>query len=149
MRYIISDIHGCYHEYMELPQKINFSDADKLYVLGDAIDRGPHPIKVLQDIMKRSNVTYILGNHDFVMYTIMKKLVIEITEENYESHLTQEDILDYNMWLQDGGQITAEQFSKLGLYEKVDIIDYLSEASVNEVLEHDDKKYILVHSGLE
>ena len=46
MRYIISDIHGCYNEYMELLQKINFSDTDELYVLGDAIDRGPEPIRV-------------------------------------------------------------------------------------------------------
>ncbi len=26
---------------------------DKLYVLGDAVDRGPEPIKVLQDMMRR------------------------------------------------------------------------------------------------
>lgn len=148
MRYIISDIHGCYDEYMELLQKINFSDEDELYILGDAIDRGPHPVKVLQDIMKRRNVTYILGNHDFVMYVLMKKLVVEITEENCENHLMPEDILDYNMWLQDGGHITAEQFSKLGKDEKLDILDYIAEASVYEVLEHDDKKYILVHAGL-
>lgn len=41
MRYIISDIHGCYHEYMELLNKIKFSDKDELYILGDAVDRGP------------------------------------------------------------------------------------------------------------
>lgn len=40
MRYIISDIHGCYAEYRELLEKICFSDADELYVLGDAMDRG-------------------------------------------------------------------------------------------------------------
>ncbi len=148
MRYIISDVHGCYDDFIALLEKINFSDEDELFVLGDAVDRGPEPIKLLQNLMKRSNVTYILGNHDFIMYTIMKKLVVEITEDNCESHLAAEDILDYNMWIQDGGQITAEQFSKLGIYEKLDILDYLSEASVYEVLEHDDKKYILVHAGL-
>lgn len=36
MIYIIADIHGCYNEYMELLDKINFSDEDDLYVLGDS-----------------------------------------------------------------------------------------------------------------
>lgn len=49
MRYIISDIHGCYDQYRALLKKIHFSDTDELYVLGDVVDRGPEPIKVLQD----------------------------------------------------------------------------------------------------
>ena len=32
--------------------------------------------------------------------------------------------------------------------EKLDILDYIAEASVYEVLEHKDKRYILVHAGL-
>ena len=49
MRYLISDVHGCYEEYQELLDKIHFSNEDELYVLGDAMDRGPEPIKVIQD----------------------------------------------------------------------------------------------------
>lgn len=73
MRYIIADIHGCYNEYINLLKKINFSDNDILYILGDVVDRGPEPIKILQDMMKRSNVFLIIGNHEFMMYTILKK----------------------------------------------------------------------------
>ena len=51
MRYIIADIHGCYNEYINLLKKINFSDNDILYILGDVVDRGPEPIKILQDMM--------------------------------------------------------------------------------------------------
>lgn len=68
MRYLISDIHGCYDQYRQLLQKINFSSQDELYVLGDAVDRGSDPIKVLQDLMRRPNIIYILGNHDLEMY---------------------------------------------------------------------------------
>ena len=39
MRYIISDIHGCKKEYLELLRKIKFSDEDHLYILGDVLDR--------------------------------------------------------------------------------------------------------------
>ena len=148
MRYIISDIHGCYDEYQALLEKINFSDTDELYVLGDAMDRGPEPIKVIQDLMSRLNVIFIMGNHDFIMYTIMKKLSVEITTDNCERYLTTEDILDFNHWLQDGGKVTVDKFSKLNINEKMDILDYLSEVSVYETIVNDGKEYILVHAGL-
>ena len=45
MLYVCSDIHGCYDEYLELLKKIKFRDSDDLYVLGDAVDRGPKPIE--------------------------------------------------------------------------------------------------------
>ena len=44
MRYVIADIHGCYNEYRQLLEKIDFSQKVELYVLGDAVDRGPEPI---------------------------------------------------------------------------------------------------------
>lgn len=148
MRYIISDIHGCYNEYIKLLDKIKFSDEDELYILGDVVDRGPEPIKVLKDIMNRPNAVFIIGNHDFIMYTLMRKLAVEITAENYDNYLTADDLLDYNLWLQDGGQVTAEQFRTLSKKEKADILDYISEASLYETIEHNGKSYILVHAGL-
>lgn len=148
MRYVISDIHGCYDEYMELLEKINFSDEDELYILGDVVDRGPEPMKVLQDMMNRPNVIFIMGNHDFIMYTMMKRFAVEITEENCEKQLTAENLMEYHLWMQDGGQVTAAQFRKLSVSEKADMLDYLSEASIYETIEHDDKEYILVHAGL-
>lgn len=52
MIYIISDIHGCYDEYLELLKKIQFNDEDELFVLGDVVDRGPQPVKVLKDMLE-------------------------------------------------------------------------------------------------
>lgn len=95
--YLVSDIHGCYKEFQKLLEEINLSDEDDLYVLGDAVDRGPEPINVLLDLMDRPNVTYILGNHDFCMYSILKRLAVEITDANYGSHLTEDDLLAYQL----------------------------------------------------
>ncbi len=83
MRYIVADIHGCYAEFRELLAKINFSDSDELYVLGDAMDRGAEPIKVLQDMMARPNVFYILGNHDYAALAVLPKLTEEITVKDH------------------------------------------------------------------
>lgn len=148
MRYIVSDIHGCFDQYRALLEKIHFSDEDELYVLGDVVDRGPEPIKVLQDMMERPNVIFILGNHDFAMYSLMKTLAVEITGENYDKQLTAEIMRDYNLWLEDEGRVTAEQFRKLEPLEMADILDYIAGASLYEVIEHNGKEYRLVHAGL-
>lgn len=148
MRYIIADIHGCFEQYQKLLAKIRFSEEDELYVLGDAVDRGPEPIRVLQDMMSRANVIFILGNHDFGMYAFMKKLSVEITEENVDTHLTAELLRDYQLWLQDGGEITAEQFRRLSSAEKSDMLEYIAEASLYEIIRHGGKEYRLVHAGI-
>ena len=44
MTYAISDIHGCYEEYIKLLEKIGFSEDDTLYILGDIFDRGEKTI---------------------------------------------------------------------------------------------------------
>lgn len=66
MIYCISDIHGMYDLYIELLKKINLQDNDVLFVLGDVVDRGPEPMKILLDMMERDNVIPFLGNHDYM-----------------------------------------------------------------------------------
>ena len=51
MIYIMSDIHGLYDRYKAMLEKINFNDEDKLYILGDVIDRGDKSFDILFDIM--------------------------------------------------------------------------------------------------
>ncbi|MCR4590153.1 MAG: fructose-bisphosphatase class III [Lachnospiraceae bacterium] len=50
--YVVSDIHGQYDMFLELLNKICFKDTDTLYVLGDILDRGPHPVKVMKKLME-------------------------------------------------------------------------------------------------
>lgn len=149
MRYMISDIHGCYEEYRKLLDEIQFSDEDELYILGDAMDRGPEPIKVIQDIMARPNTVYIIGNHDYTMFYVMKKLTVEVTEGNYANHLSSDDLMVYSLWIQDGGDITSRQFAALSREEQQDILKYLENASLYEVLEDEGRRFVLVHSGID
>ena len=148
MQYIISDIHGCYDEYIELLKKINLKDSDEVYILGDVVDRGPSPIKVLQDMMMRVNVFPIIGNHDFIALIMLKKLNVQITEENAETHLTDDDLKDYMQWLKEGGKTTVEEFLKLDEEEKEEIIEYLEEFSAYHEIDMNGKRYILVHAAL-
>lgn len=49
--YVISDIHGEYEKFMELLEEIELEENDTLYVLGDVLDRGEHPIKTVLKLM--------------------------------------------------------------------------------------------------
>ena len=64
MNYVISDIHGEYELFMKMLEKIKFQDTDTLYILGDILDRGPNPIRVLRKLMEMPNVIPIVGNHE-------------------------------------------------------------------------------------
>lgn len=65
MNYCISDIHGEYDLLCLLLQKIRFSQDDKLYVLGDMIDKGKYSVKVLKLLYSLPNCICILGNHEY------------------------------------------------------------------------------------
>ena len=61
--YVCSDLHGEYPAYQAIIGQLK--EKDKLYILGDVIDRGPDGIKILQDIMKRKEkgqVEFLIGN---------------------------------------------------------------------------------------
>ena len=145
--YCMSDIHGNYEGYQKLLEKIHFSDLDVLYVLGDVVDRGKASMKVLQDMMMRENVIPLIGNHEYMALQCLEFLMSEITVENImkcnESLL--EGLLE---WLAVGGQSTIDEFQQLSYEERIDIIEYLKEFLLYEVVEVNSKDYILVHAGL-
>ena len=79
--YVLSDIHGEYDKFMRMLEKIHFSDEDTLYVLGDVLDRGPHPMKILLEMMKYSNIIPMMGNHEVMGLPCLRFLLNEVTED--------------------------------------------------------------------
>lgn len=143
MIYIISDIHGCKKEYLELLRKIKFSDEDYLYILGDVLDRGEDPIGVLRDIMNRKNVTLIMGNHEYLFYSFVKTLGLDFS--NFKS---EDEKWDFRAWVRDGGLPTFEGYLNLTQDEKKSIYNYIESRKAYATLEYKRKKYILVHAGI-
>lgn len=148
MIYVTADIHGCYQEFLKLLEKIGFSDDDELYVLGDMMDKGPDPVKLIRDLMMRPNVYPVLGNHDFAALTVLRKLNTEITEENVENHLTADDMQSYMHWLADGGDTTAAQFTELDAEEREAVLGYLEDCTLYEEVQTGGRHYVLTHAGL-
>lgn len=148
MTYVMSDIHGEYEKYLEMLKLIDFSDEDELFVLGDVVDRGPEPIKLIQDMMLRSNIYPLMGNHDLMAFDVLSKLMVEITEDNYDTYLTKDIMLELDDWIYNGGDMTLTQFRTLDKSQQQDILDYFSEFSLCEVIDIGEKSFIMSHAGL-
>ncbi|MBQ7821900.1 MAG: metallophosphoesterase [Clostridia bacterium] len=148
MTYVISDIHGEYEKYIAMLDKIKLKDSDTLYVLGDVVDRGDKPIDILQDMMSRSNVFPIVGNHELMALDLLQKLSVEITENNYDTHIDEELMEDLLQWQFNGGETTITQYHALLPEEREYILEYLEEFVPYELVKVGNRKFLLVHSGL-
>lgn len=131
MIYICSDIHGLYDRYIRLLDTIQLKDTDTLYVLGDAIDRGPDGIRILQDMMQRRNVEFFMGNHEHMMLMYLFGF-------------------DPTAWMLDcnGGKTTFEDFRQLSETEQAEIISYLNSSWIVKILKINGKRYSLSHIGI-
>lgn len=146
MIYVVADIHGCREAFHKLLESIHFSDEDELYVLGDMIDRGEDSIGLLLDLMGYSNIYPLMGNHEYMALNVLDRLDSEISDELLDN-LTERDLIAYNFWMENGGDSTLKQYLRLDYDTRRDILDYLHECSLCEVVEVGNKQFVLVHAG--
>jgi serine/threonine protein phosphatase 1 len=70
--YIVGDLHGCYDALMAALSIIGFNyDTDRLFSVGDVIDRGPDSAKCL-GLMRHSWFYMTRGNHEMMLYYATK-----------------------------------------------------------------------------
>lgn len=125
MDYCISDIHGRYDLFCRLLDKIRFSGGDKIYVLGDIIDKGPDSIRLAKLLFSMPNVYCIAGNHEYDFLKYYRALMQQT--ENYDRVLEK-----LRTYFSDGTLLdweTVDRFDLLPFYVETD-------------------KFIGVHAGL-
>lgn len=131
-RFVIGDVHGCALTLKALiNKKIKPSKKDKIYFLGDYIDRGPDSKGVLKYILslisKGYDISCLMGNHEVMLLNSM----------NSESN--------YYKWLWNGGSEALRSF-KVRRAEQIPekYINFLE--GLKYYIELDN--FILVHGGL-
>lgn len=125
MKYVMSDIHGCYDEYIKMLELIKFSDNDELYILGDIFDRKEKPLEILDHILGHKNIHLLKGNHE------------KMFEEAYESG-------DVSLWYYNGGGATDVEIVHRGEGYREMLYKYIKKMPYIKVVD----KFILVHAGL-
>jgi len=88
---IIGDIHGCFDELISLIEKLGYKKKDGNYIhpngrhlafVGDATDRGPQSLAVLDLLFSMQNdntLNYSPGNHCNKLYRFMKGNKVQIS----------------------------------------------------------------------
>lgn len=124
----ISDIHGCYENFVSLLDKVNYeSQKDQLILLGDYIDRGRDSYLVVckvKELIKNGAIA-LKGNHE--------QLAVDFFREKSDEYF----------WHCNGGGKTLESYSMHGANINKDIEFF---DSLPVVLNMD--SYIYVHAGL-
>ena len=129
--YVCSDLHGKYDAYMTVIERLGKDD--KLYILGDVIDRGDDGIKILQDIMERQKdgqVEFLMGNHEHLMMQTL------LGNKRYE-----------DIWFKgNGGDVTYKEFEKLTPEKQEEMKEFLMNTAIYKQIEAGNQDYYLVHA---
>lgn len=147
MIYVMSDLHGMYDKYIEMMDQIDLQENDTLYVLGDIVDRGNGSMKIVRDMMERSNVFGIFGNHELMMADCLHLIVQEITDELLDQ-FDEEALMKLSEWLNNGAYQTIQEFRELSKEDQSDVMEYVMEFTAYEEVTVNGKYYLLVHAGL-
>ena len=133
--YCISDIHGHLDNLNRFIQTLN--EDDRVFVLGDVIDKGPKAIECLKLIMDDSRFTMLLGNHEYMMFNLLSAEPCSYTYNDA-----------FDLWINynEGGD-TLDAYNELPRYMQLRIYDYLKRLPLNiPDLKVGNNKFYLVHS---
>ena len=130
--YAISDLHGNYELWTKVKEWLKSSD--KLFCLGDNIDRGNDGIKIVQDMINRENTTVLLGNHEDMLIDYLPGSI----KYNEISAL----------WFRNGGQPTFDAIKKMSKEEQLDLLEFFRNCPKRIEFVNDNKQtIILCHAG--
>ena len=142
MTYVLSDIHGNMRRFHSILRQIDLKSEDTLYILGDVIDRHPHGIKILREIMAMPNAKMLLGNHEYMML----RAIGEPYDGPEDIRGREPDEL-LRLWYRNGGDATHHFWKHTRLVVRAEILDYLKSLPLNIDVVVDGTPYKLVHAA--
>lgn len=150
MTYVCSDLHGLAVEpFKNMLSSTGFEDGDRLYILGDVIDRnGDGGIELLEYIMSREDFTMLLGNHEDMLLRC-RWLFNEVSDEGIAG-LSTRSLEDLTVWMRNGCEPTIASLKKIIKTDKPrfdGLIDFVSSLPYYKTVEVNGRTFFLCHSG--
>ena len=147
MNFVCSDLHGNDKKYRAMLEKIRLGSDDRLFVLGDVIDRGKDGVQILRDMRDRPNIFPILGNHELTAAMCLPQLLEEVTERSLAG-LDDAWVAGLSEWVMNGGGPTLRALNRLSREERGQILEYIRDMALYEEVEAGGRTFVLVHAGL-
>lgn len=120
--FVVGDVQGCYRNFKKLLNDIKFkSDKDRIWFVGDLVNRGPDSLKTLRYVKSLgSQAITVLGNHDLHLLSVF------YTETKPRSNDTLRQVLK--------------------AYDREELMEWLR---LQPLMHFDpDLNFVLVHAGL-
>lgn len=147
MIYAVSDLHGCYDRYRQLLDKLDLEEQDTLYVLGDALDRGPEGFQILSDMASRPQVVGLLGNHEAMALDALPGLLRGL--EHGRASMSRTDRSNASLWFSNGGESSLRDFLRLDKGQRQEVWAYMASLPLYREMKAGGRDFLLVHGGLE
>src|SRR5258707_13233919 len=99
--YAIGDVQGCFDELRQLLEKIGFEKKrDRLWFVGDLVNRGPKSIEVLRFVRDLgARAITVLGNHDLHLVTQHEGIERRRKDDTFDDVLDAPDANELVAWL--------------------------------------------------
>jgi bis(5'-nucleosyl)-tetraphosphatase (symmetrical) len=99
--YAIGDLQGCIQPFETLLERFDFDPAtDRLWLVGDLVNRGPASLPVLRRLMALGDaVTIVLGNHDLHLLAVAAGARKQGRLDTLHDVLAARDLPDIVAWL--------------------------------------------------
>lgn len=141
MEYVMGDVHGNRDRFRSVMSRLPLGPGDRLWQLGDMIDRHPYGIELLREIMGREDVTMLLGNHEYMMLNA-------VTPEGERLPWRRPAVDDaFYSWFRNGGRPTYQAYQKLSEAERRELREFLVSRPLERELVAGGIRYRLVHAA--
>ena len=139
--YAFSDLHAQYDLWTQIKEYIK--PKDKVYCLGDCVDRGNVGLEILNEVMDTPNIILLRGNHEDFISSIGSKIM------HYDSY---EDIYwmspDLYLWEANGAEKTIKAFYELSKEKRIELINKIKRLPTHaEYVSSNGNIIYLCHAG--
>ena len=129
---MLSDIHGDREAFERILSLTGIGNNDRLYILGDVIDKGKYGIELLQTIREMPQCILLPGNHEYMMWSTYKG-----SDRNRALRI----------WQNNSCEATMAAFERLPEEAQESLLSYLASLPVQMDVEVGGRAFTLVHAA--